>query len=139
MVGSSKKSSKVWAVTRNGANPNGFDACKSVSNLSSTTPSPARYTAPFKSFSIILLFRHRNERLAGPHDNRLQEVYPAALAHGDGRQQAQPLVAAGVDLEDRDTPPGLDNFQAVAGDDPVASESERATGPDGRQTSEVYQ
>ena len=52
------------------------------------------------------------------------QVHPAALAHGRRRQQAQPLAGAGVDLEDRHPPPGLDAFQVEAGDDPVVGEAE---------------
>ena len=70
------------------------------------------------------LARHRNERLAGPHDDRLREVHPAAFANGRRRQQAQPLAGAGVDLEDRHPPPGLDALQVEPGDDPVVGEAE---------------
>src|SRR5437763_11205052 len=79
-------------------------------------PSPTQVTLPV---------RHRNERLPGPHDDRFGEVHPAALAHGGGRQQAQALAGAGVDLEDRDTPPGLDALQVEAGDGAVLGEPER--------------
>ena len=57
------------------------------------------------------LFRHGDERFAGPNDNRRLQVHPTSVAHGAGRQQTQSLSGAEVDLEDRDTPPGLDALQ----------------------------
>jgi hypothetical protein len=71
---------------------------------------------------------HRNERLAGPHDDRFREVHLAALANGGGRQQAQALAGAGVDPEDFYPPPGLDAFQVEARDDPVVRKSEGEPG-----------
>jgi len=49
------------------------------------------------------------------HDDLLWKVYPAALAYSYGRQQAQPLAGAGVDLEDRHPPPGLNALQVEPG------------------------
>jgi hypothetical protein len=69
-------------------------------------------------------FRHGDERFAGPHADRLGQVHPASRTHGRQRQQAQPLSRPRVDLEDRDTSPGLDAFQMEAGDDPVVAEPE---------------
>ncbi len=51
-----------------------------------------------------------------------------SFAHGRRRQQAQPLAGAGVDLEDRHPPPGLDALQVEAGDDPVVGEAEGEPG-----------
>jgi hypothetical protein len=72
-------------------------------------------------------FPHRNECLAGSHNDWLQEVHPAAFAHGGRRQQAQALAGAGVDLEYRDTPPDLDAFQMKARNDPIIGETKRET------------
>ena len=64
---------------------------------------------------ILSRFRHGDERLAGPHDERLREVHPAALAHGRRRQQTQALAGSGFDLEDFHPPPRLDALQVEAG------------------------
>ena len=68
--------------------------------------------------------RRRDEPLTGPHDDRLGQVHPAAVADRRRGDQAQPLAGCGVELEDRDLPPGLDAFEVEAGDDPVVGEAE---------------
>src|SRR5947209_4477040 len=69
-------------------------------------------------------FRHRNEGIAGPYDDRLREVHPAAFANGGGRQEAQALATVGVDLEDLHPPPGPDALQVEAGDSAVVGKAE---------------
>src|SRR5262249_9941848 len=96
-----------------------------VANARPTCPSHRpQPTARRRLCSLAFSFGNGDKRFAGPHDDRLREVHPAALAYGSGRQQAQTLAAAGVDLEDLDPPPGLDAFQMKAGNEPVVGESE---------------
>jgi hypothetical protein len=54
---------------------------------------------------LLYLFRDSDERLAGPHDDRLLKVNPAAVGKSGRRQRAQALAIAGVALEDPDIPP----------------------------------
>ena len=61
------------------------------------------------------LFRHGDERFAGPNDNRRLQVHPTSVAHGGRRQQVQPLACAGVDPEDLHRPPGLNALQVEPG------------------------
>jgi hypothetical protein len=68
--------------------------------------------------------RHRNERLTGPHDNRLTEVHPTALSNCGGRQQTEALAGGGVNLVDLHQPPGFHSLQVEAWDDPVVGEAE---------------
>ncbi len=76
----------------------------------------APVSSPRQTDGVAARFdRHGDRPLAGPHDDRLREVHPAAFVHGGRRQQTQALASARVDLEDRATPPGLDSFQVESG------------------------
>jgi hypothetical protein len=68
--------------------------------------------------------RHRYERIAGPHHDRLRNVHPATFTHGRRRHYSQPLAGARVNLEDFYLPPGLDAFEVKARNDPVVGEAE---------------
>jgi hypothetical protein len=60
------------------------------------------------------LLRDGDERLAGSHDDRLEEVCPAACTHDRCCQQSQALAAAGVDLVDLHPQARLDALQVKA-------------------------
>ena len=85
---------------------------------------------PSSSFWTTLIVRllYCDERIPCLDDDRFRQVHPATFAHGRRRQQAKSLVGAGVDLEDRDTSPGLDALQVEARDDPGLGEPESEEG-----------
>jgi hypothetical protein len=85
---------------------------------------PASRKTHFAKRMLIVRIWHDDEGFAGPHDNRLGQVHPTAFANGRRHQQPEALAGAGVDLEYRDTPHGLNAFEVKARNDPVIGETE---------------
>ena len=74
-----------------------------------------------------MTFQHCHKRSPSPHDDRLIQVYPAAVGHDCRCQRTQALARHSVDPEYGYTPSGFDAFEMETGNDPVIGEPEGET------------
>jgi len=65
-----------------------------------------------------------NEGLSRPHNDRLGQVHPSALAHYGSCDESQAFAGVGVDFENGNRLAGYWAFEVESWNDPVVAEAE---------------